>query len=239
MRVLVVENIADTSLGLVGEALAEAGAEIVWSRPWSGEPLPAGPDHHDAIVVLGGEQSALDDHTHPYLPDLARLMKHFGAVEKPVLGICLGSQLLARAHGGSNHLGVAPEFGWHAVSPTEAGSQDPVLSAVGGTFPIFEWHTDTFSLPEGAVRLATGHNVENQCFRIGGKSYGMQFHFEASIDVVEAWNRDYVDHIRRMNPNWHDEYEGHKQAHAEKSDAAGLAIARAWVGLIGQAIREA
>ena len=92
MRILIVENFRCTPLGQVGVALDEADAEQVWSYPWSGDTLPDSTDGFDGIVVLGGEQSAVDDHIHPYLPDLAGLMKRFGDEDKAVLGICLGSQ---------------------------------------------------------------------------------------------------------------------------------------------------
>jgi len=232
MRILIVENFHKTSLGQVGIALEEAGAEQVWIRPWNAELLPATSDGFDGMVVLGGEQSAIDDHIHPYLPELARLMKHFGDDDKAVLGICLGSQLLARAHGGTNILGTARQFGWHRVARTEAAIEDPVLSAIDADFPIFEWHSDTFTLPEGAIHLATNPDVANQCFRIGRASYGMQFHFEANRQVVEDWNIGFAETIERMMPGWLADYERHASTDGVIADAAGLAIARAWVGQI-------
>lgn len=232
MRILIVENLRGTSLGQVEVALSEAGAERVWIRPWNGDALPAVSDGFHGMVVLGGEQSALDDELHPYLPDLARLMKRFGDDEKAVLGICLGSQLLARAHGGVNILGEAREFGWHRVALTETGRTDPVFAAIEGDFPIFEWHSDTFTLPEGATHLAHNGTVANQCFRIGRASYGMQFHFEASRSVVEAWNRDFEATIERIMPGWLADYETHAATDGVHADAAGLAIARAWVSQI-------
>ena len=232
MRILIVENLRSTSLGQVELALTEAGAEQIWIRPWNGEALPSVSDGFLGMVVLGGEQSAVDDDVHPYLPDLARLMKRFGDDDKAVLGICLGSQLLARAHGGTNLLGRHREFGWHRVALTETGRADPVFAAVEGEFPIFEWHSDSFTLPEGAIHLAQSDAVANQCFRIGRASYGMQFHFEASRPVVEAWNRDFEATIERMMPGWLANYEAHAATDGVQADAAGLAIARAWVARI-------
>ena len=232
MRILIVENLRDTSLGQVDVALSEVGAEQVWLRPWNGETLPTASDGFHGMVVLGGEQSAVDDELHPYLPELARLMKCFGDDDKAVLGICLGSQLLARAHGGTNILGQAREFGWHRIALTEMGRDDPVFAAIDGEFPIFQWHSDTFTLPDGAVHLAQNGAVANQCFRIGRASYGMQFHFEASRPVVEAWNRDFETTIETMMPGWLADYDKHAATHGVYADAAGLAIARAWVGRI-------
>ncbi len=235
MRVLVVENMVHSDLGQVGVALDEAGAEIDLRRPFTGEALPADIHAHDALVVLGGDQSAVDDHIHPYLPELARLMRAFADADKAVLGICLGSQILARAHGAENLLGRTREFGWHQVELTSEGLSDPVLGAAGKTFTSFEWHSDSFALPEGAVHLATNPAVANQAFRIGRAAYGMQFHFEAGTPVVEGWNRVFEDQIMDLDPHWLERYPEHAARHAEQADAAGLALARAWVGTIRSA----
>ena len=232
MRVLVVENMAHSDLGQVGVALQESGAEIDLRQPFTGQALPGDIHGHDALVVLGGEQSAVDDHIHPYLPELARLMRTFADAGKSVLGICLGSQLLARAHGGDNLLGKTREFGWHGVELTADGECDPVLGAAGPAFKSFEWHSDSFTLPRGAVRLATNPAVANQAFRIGRAAYGMQFHFEAGTAVVEGWNRTFETVINRIDPDWLQRYPEHAARHAEQADAAGLALARAWVATI-------
>ena len=232
MRVLVVENMAHADLGQVGVALAEAGARIDLRRPFDMDTLPGDARDHDAIVVLGGDQSALDDHSHPYLPDLARLMRAFAEADKAVLGICLGSQLLARGLGGENYLGRTREFGWHDIHLTAEGLDDPVLSAAGAAFTSFQWHSDSFSLPDGAVHLAGNPAVANQAFRIGRAAYGMQFHFEASTRVVEDWNRIFAGQIAGLDPHWPETYPQHAARHGDAADAAGLVLARAWVSTI-------
>ncbi|WP_064693440.1 type 1 glutamine amidotransferase [Rhizobium aegyptiacum] len=232
MRVAVVENMRNTGLGALVGALDEAGADIEWFRVWRNGVLPRDISDHDALVVLGGEQSALDDQTHPYLPELVQLTRRFGDAGKAVLGICLGCQILARAYGADNLLGAAREFGWHSIGVTGEGRADPLLSDVGGEFTIFQWHADTFSLPAGAVRLATSPVAENQAFRIGRAVYGTQFHFEADRTVVEQWKAEFPDTIERIAPGWLENYAELAAQHAGAADAAGLAIARAWVGLI-------
>lgn len=228
MRVAVVENTVISHLGQVGIALQEAGAEIVMYRPFRGEGLPDMATH-DGLVVLGGEQSAVDDHLHPYLPDLARTMRQAAEDGKAVLGICLGSQILARAFGATNLLGTHREFGWHAIHLTQDAADDPVLSTVSDGFPIFQWHSDNFTLPTGAVRLASNPAVENQAFRVGRAAYGTQFHFEASSDVVSEWREKFAPLIEAMEPGWTERYPELIAAHGEAADKAGLAIARAWV----------
>ncbi|TIT27344.1 MAG: type 1 glutamine amidotransferase, partial [Mesorhizobium sp.] len=139
MRVLVVQNFDNEGLGQIGAALVEAGADIDLRKPYNGEALPVHSGEHDAMVVLGGAQNALDDELCPYFPELLDLTRDFADRDRSVLGICLGSQLLARAFGGENQIGGATEFGWHQVSLTPAAKTDPVLAALPENFPIFEW----------------------------------------------------------------------------------------------------
>ena len=231
MRVAVIDNTEISPLGQVGVALREADAEIQVFRAWAGEALPEG-SYHDALVVLGGEQHALADATHPYLPELIRLMRRMGQTDKAVLGICLGAQLMARAYGAKNHLGTTPEFGWRQIELTDEGRDDPVLSVLKADFHSFQWHKDTFTLPADCVHLARNPTANSQCFRMGRASYAMQFHFEASRTVVENWNRDFPDTVERIRPGWLQDYPAVAAEHGPAADAAGLAIARGWVSLI-------
>jgi GMP synthase-like glutamine amidotransferase len=230
MRVAIVENTGNTAHGQVGVALAEAGAIIEQYRPYLGQPLPESFAGHDALVVFGGEQSARDDATHPYLPQLCALMH--GAVEagRATLGICLGSQLLARAYGAASHIGTAPEFGW--VGITRLGA-DPVLDALPRNFTSFQWHSDTFDLPAGAVHLAQSPGAAHQAFRMGRAGYGTQFHFEAHQNVVTEWTRQFPGQIEAMAPGWiADHHARHARKAGAQADTAGLALARAFVAQI-------
>ncbi|HEX8048368.1 type 1 glutamine amidotransferase [Rhizobium sp.] len=238
MRVAIVENMKNTPLGALGIALKEAGAELEWFRAWDGERLPQDPTAHDALVVLGGEQNARDDDTHPYLPELAQLMRRFEETDKAVLGICLGSQILARAYEAENLIGAAREFGWTTVGVTEEGKADPLLSSVGDDFTIFEWHSDTFTLPAEAVRLATNSTAANQAYRIGRATYGTQFHFEANADVIDGWRRDFKETIERIEPGWLERFPEIAAKHAVVAETAGLTIARAWVRTIGVVVER-
>lgn len=232
MRVAIVENTRITHHGQVGVALHEQAAKIDLYKPWADQCLPD-PSSFDALVVFGGEQSARDDASHPYLPALAALMRATGESGKAVLGICLGSQLLARGLGAENRLGTAPEFGWCDVTLTDEGRADPVLSHLPATFPIFQWHSDTFTLPQGTTRLAGSGTAQNQCFRAHRATYGMQFHFEASRAVVSDWNRNFPEAVERNLPGWLSTHHPERApVQGAQADAAGLAIARSWVNLI-------
>ncbi|MFE3839183.1 type 1 glutamine amidotransferase [Pseudogemmobacter sonorensis] len=232
MRVAIVENTAITHHGQIGVALHERAAKIDLHKPFRGEPLPPARAQADALVVFGGEQSARDDASHPYLPALADLIRAYVAQDLPVLGICLGAQVMARAFGATNHLGTAREFGWCDVTLTEAGRADPLFAAQPAVFPIFQWHSDTFSLPEGAVHLAQSPVASAQAFRIGRAGYATRFHFEASRAVVADWSREFPELTEANAPGWHRALPGLAATRGAEADGHGLALARAWVGLI-------
>lgn len=232
MRVLVVQNFDSEGLGQVDAALAEAGAEIDLRRPYQGEALPQDAGTHDAMVVLGGGQNALDDEKCPYFPSLIDLVRDSAERDRAVLGICLGSQLIARAFGGENRIGGASEFGWCGVSLTAQARADPVLGALPESFRTFEWHDDTLSLPGNAVRLAGNDVAENQAFRIGRAVYGFQFHFEADRPMVRGWSATFAALIAERRPDWQAKLDDEMARHGPEADAAGQAIARAWVATI-------
>ena len=232
MRILVVENYPNATLGLVGTALADAGAECRVLRTYQGDRLPGAVDGFDALILLGGAQDALDDANHPYLRDEVALVGAFAAADCAVLGICLGAQIVARAFGAENILDRPIEFGWHEVRTTVAGRADPVLSVLGESAPLFHWHVDTFTLPPGAAHLAASDQTSVQAFRIGRAIYGIQFHFETGAEMVARWNEVYAREIRNFDPGWFNRHPAEAERHGAAADAAGLALARAWIGLV-------
>ncbi len=231
MRVAIVENTKVTHHGQVGVALHEQAARLDLYKPWQDGVLPD-LGAHDALVVFGGEQSAQDDATHPYLPALANLMAQTAQKDIAVLGICLGAQVFARGLGAQNKIGTAREFGWCDVTLQQQAAQDLVLQHLPQTFPIFQWHSDTFTLPPETTHLAGSPTAAVQCFRTGRAGYAMQFHFEAHRVMVADWTREFPDLIERVQPGWS---AAHTQLAANRgalADQHGLNIARAWVKLI-------
>ncbi|QWK79340.1 type 1 glutamine amidotransferase [Ochrobactrum sp. BTU1] len=233
MSVLVVQNYPDSGLGQIEPILIEAGHTIDIRHAYNGDLLPQDDNQHEALIVLGGEQNALDDGDYPYFPRLLNLIRAFGKNDKAVLGICLGSQLVARAYGGKNILDRPMEFGWHQVRLTKEGQSDPVLSAAGSTFPIFHWHRDTFTLPEAAIHMATSDMTAHQAYRIGRAVYATQFHFEADTKLVVEWSETLCDTIARFDSDWAAALPDNLLQSGAAADKAGAALARAWVGVIG------
>jgi GMP synthase-like glutamine amidotransferase len=187
LRILVVQNSRTAPIGLLGDYLDEFGANLVTITPPEGEALPANAGGFHGAVVLGGPQSAADDGTSPYIPRLLDLMRAFADANRPILGICLGAQLLARAHGERVYKHSLMERGFKPVTSTPAGAADPVMGALGPVLHIMQWHYDTFELPKDAVLLATGPDCANQAFRLGDSQYGLQFHPEVNAEIIRDW----------------------------------------------------
>ena len=233
MRILVIDNYPDCPIGLIGQALVEAGAIIDRRHPYLGEALPVDASGHDGLIILGGPQNALADDEHPYLKPLCDLSLDFTKADKAVLGICLGSQLLARAHGGQNIIGRPIEFGWQDVVALEVAKSDPMMRELGDAAPLFHWHNDTVTLPPAATLLASSAMTPVQAWRVGRATYGVQFHFEASTKVVEGWsNSHFAPAMAKYHQGWENERQMLANTLGAKADDVGLALARRWVGLV-------
>jgi len=227
MRILVVQNNRRTHAGAVGEALAEHGAALDVVRADEGEPLPDGTAGHDGMLVLGGPQDAWDDSRAPYFPKAMELIRAFAERGKPVLGICLGAQLAARAFGARVYRHTAPEIGFVPVRFTGAAQRDPLLRGLGPERALMQWHYDTFDLPDGAVRLATGEACENQAFRLGPALWGVQFHPEATAEIIGAWAARHHAQTGRAVEGIEDQVARHLPGQA----AFARTLAARWLGL--------
>lgn len=142
---------------------------------------------YNGLVVLGGPMSAHQYDEFPHLEWEVEAIKHAVNIGIPVLGICLGAQLIAHAFGARIKRGSIPEIGWYEVAPTAETESDPVLAPLLEPRWIFQWHQDVFDLPEGAVHLASSAGCPNQAFRIGECVYGFQFHLEVDQPLIERW----------------------------------------------------
>jgi len=182
VRVLTLTHGPSVGPGVFEDAAREGGHELVeWQVPLRGAPN----GEADAVIVLGGGMHPDEDERHGWLrPELEYLS---GLIEHgtPVLGVCLGSQLLARAAGASVFRSAESEVGWVPVELTEAAATDPVAASLPERFDAFQWHHYTHELPAGAVELARSR-VCTQAFRLG-RAWGVQFHPEVRAAQVEAW----------------------------------------------------
>jgi GMP synthase (glutamine-hydrolysing) len=173
--------------GLIAEAASRSGLELRLCHSYRGEPLPSWEDL-DGLVVMGGPMGVHDTAEHPQLARESELIAAMVRAGRPVLGVCLGAQLLAHALGASVYRGERAEIGCGAVSLTEAGHEDPVLGSVGAaTLPVVHWHEETFELPADASLLASSELFPHQAFRIGVRAYGLQFHVEVEQELAGTW----------------------------------------------------
>ncbi|MFL6163151.1 MAG: type 1 glutamine amidotransferase [Jatrophihabitantaceae bacterium] len=187
-RMLVVENDAAAPLARLGDWLVEAGAELDIRRPRLGDRLPDELTGYAALVVMGGGMNALADAEAPWLPRVRALLAAAVATELPVLGVCLGAQLLAVATGGQISLGSAAQYGAQLVAKRQAAATDPLFRELPITPDVVHWHTDEVSaLPPNAVQLAAAPDCEQQAFRVGRLAWGVQFHIETTPEIVRAW----------------------------------------------------
>ena len=185
--ILVLQHVAHEPLGTLHALLRTAGFRIRYVN-YSREPeASVSMMRYDGLIVLGGPMGVYEADRHPHLAREIELVREAMAQEKPVLGICLGAQIIAQALGAQ--VGPLPvkEIGWYEVALTEAGRSDPMLSQLGPDEPIFQWHGDGFALPEGAIRLATSAACPHQAFRFGPNVYALQFHLEVDSGMVDRW----------------------------------------------------
>lgn len=181
------------NLGNFEEVIRAAGAGCDYHESATGQPLRGDLERYTHVVVLGGNMGAYEEEKYPFLKEELRLLEAALALGLPVLGICLGSQLLAKIHGARVYPGPrGPELAWHPITLTEEGRREPLLHALPAEGPVFHWHYDTFDLPAGAVHLARSRSYENQAFRIGQRVWAFQFHLEADRPLVRSWLRSYT-----------------------------------------------
>ncbi|MDT4937637.1 MAG: hypothetical protein QOG80_1308 [Pseudonocardiales bacterium] len=189
--VLVIQPAASDPLARLGDWLTAAGAEIDLRRAWVAAELPRDLDGVDGLVVLGGEMAASDDSAHPWLSDLRALLRDALTRQLPTLGVCLGAQLLAAAHGGRverNPLG--PEYGAQLIAKRSAAGSDPLFGPLPITPDVIQWHVDAVTvLPPGARLLASSPGCDVQAFGLGRVAWGVQFHIETTPDIVRDWAR--------------------------------------------------
>jgi len=209
MRVLAVTHGPSVGPGVFADAVADAGHELV---EWPVQLGGTAPEGADVVIVLGGAMHPDEDERHGWLSTELRWLEGLLDQGTPLLGVCLGSQLVARAAGAEVFRSSESEVGWLPVECTPAAADDPVAGVLPERFDAFEWHHYTHTLPAGAVELARSR-VCTQAFRLGN-AWGVQFHPEVRAEQVEMWvgedpddvpaPEDFVAEMRSRISDWNE-----------------------------------
>ena len=192
LRALAIVHQDDAGPGVFAEAFADAGVRLdEWMISTAADP-PAEPASYEAVAIFGGAMHADESDRHPWLTGEKALLADLLERGTPLLGVCLGSQLLAEAAGAEVRRAPTPEIGWHEVTLERAAAGDPVLGFLPQRFTAFGWHSYEASLPPGATSLAHS-DLCLQAYRAGESAWGIQFHAEVSPADLEHWTVNFEE----------------------------------------------
>jgi len=188
-RLMVFQHVAAEPLGTLHARIRDRGHRVRFHNFQRHPDAEPNVDRYAGLIVLGGPMNVEDQDRYPHLKRELVAIEAALRQDKPVLGICLGAQLLAHVLGAPVARHEQHEIGWYDLETTTAGRQDPVLGALGDAAPVFQWHGCTFGLPRDAHQLARTPTCEQQAFRYGASAYGFQFHLEVDAAMIERWLR--------------------------------------------------
>lgn len=186
-EILVFQHDPFEDLGFFAEVLEKQGVEYRVLRLFHGEMPTEDWDRVKALILLGGQMHVGEEDDFPFLRWEKRIIRAAIDEAVPILGVCLGAQLIATTLGASVFHGAVKEIGWIPISITPHGQVDSLLGYMPESATVFQWHGDGFELPSGAVRLASSIHFQNQAFRVGKSIYGLQFHLEATPAMIQRW----------------------------------------------------
>ena len=193
--IVALRHVAFEDLGLLSPLLEQAGWNIAYHDAPTDDLNNAAIEEADLLIVLGGPIGVYDHEAYPFLSKEIDLLERRLARDRPVLGICLGCQLIAKALGARVFAGPVKEIGWGRVALTKEGGASCLAPLAEAQAAVLHWHGDTFDLPAGAVRLASNANYDNQAFGYGQRTLALQFHLEADPRGLEEW---FVGHTAEL-----------------------------------------
>lgn len=196
---LVLQHIDCEDLGTIEQAMIHRGISYRYVRLFDGDPLPEDIKNYSGLIILGGPMNVYEEDVYPYLKGEDILIKEAIKRRIPVLGICLGGQLIAKATGAKVNKGTKKEIGWYDLLLTPGGKADKVFKNSPERLTVFQWHGDTFDIPSDATLLAGSVLFPNQAFRIGDNIYGLQFHLEVTQKMISRWINEYKDELSSLD----------------------------------------
>jgi len=196
VRQLIIQHIECEGPGLLEPLLLSRNCSLDIRRMDKPDTMvPADLSPYQGIIILGGPMSAYEEDRYPYLIQVQQLVREALAQKIPTIGICLGAQLIARALGAEVRPNQVKEIGWGHVCLSTAGQADPMFAALPEKLAVFQWHGDTFDLPEDATLLAYGDWCHNQAFVVQDCIWGLQFHLEVTPAMIARWVELYEDEL--------------------------------------------
>ena len=229
--VLVLQHARSESLGLIGDSLRSASKTFQYVRTFEGQPVPVDPNGYSALVVMGGPMGVYETTRYPFLIEETHLIEGFMKMRLPVLGICLGSQLLAACLGADVRKGRRKEIGWYPVELSAEGQRDPLWQTLPSRFVAYHWHGDIFDLPQAASLLAWSEITPVQAYRYGERVYGLLFHLEVGDDQIRQMLAEFADEIQQENIGAEKVMDQAKQ-HLGALQKIGTTVFDGWVKLI-------
>jgi GMP synthase (glutamine-hydrolysing) len=200
-KALVIQHDASENLGTIEDALNAAGVAFEYVRTFEGQPVPIEACGASALIMMGGPMGVHEADRFPFLLREMKLIEAFLKAGKPILGVCLGSQLLAAALGMPCRKGPKKEIGWFPVQLSLASTQDALWHGQPSRFVAFHWHTDIFDVPKGAVALASSDVTPVQSYRFGDRAYGILFHIEVAELNIRKMLAQFDAEVRQENLN--------------------------------------
>ncbi|OHB86731.1 MAG: hypothetical protein A3D13_01160 [Planctomycetes bacterium RIFCSPHIGHO2_02_FULL_40_12] len=198
MKVIIIKHIDIEGPGTIGDFLDGSGIPYHVIDIFNGEPLPDSLSDTSAVIVLGGPMNVYEEDKYPFLKQEDEFLKEVIEKGLPTLGFCLGAQLIAKAKGAIVKKAPQKEIGWFQISLNKNGSSDPLFQEFPVEVDVFQWHGDTFDIPDGAVKLAESELCPNQAFRIGNNIYGLQFHVEVTDEMIYQWMDAYKNEVNSL-----------------------------------------
>lgn len=187
---LILEHVPHERLGAFEAAFVGRGLQLLPLRTFERSAQWPAVERVDGVVSMGGPMSVDEQADYPWMPKELALLREAVAQQLPILGVCLGAQLLAAALGAAVTKSPQKEIGWYPLMRAPGAEGDPLFAPFGPSETVLQWHGDTFALPPGAVRLASSPLCAEQAFRFQDHVYGLQFHLEVTEAMIRAWMRN-------------------------------------------------
>lgn len=236
-KVYVLQHHRVENLGTIAEALESAALAWQYIRVHEGHPVPKEMKGAGGLIVMGGPMAAYQADRYPFLRDEMVLIEQAVTEELPVLGVCLGAQIVAAALGAKVTRNPAgKEIGWYPVTLSDAAAEDRLWRGVAPTITPFHWHGDIFELPAGAVSLASSGKTPCQAFRYGNSVYALQFHIEVTPESVAAMAAEWPRELEKEKISAA-EMIGAAAGHVPELELLSDAIFGRWAGPIQKTLR--